>query len=60
MNYCPLYKNEISFLFIELQVAFKLPIILYFLYYLMMEKVGKTGCNEHQILKKKTCDDSPF
>jgi hypothetical protein len=52
MNYCPLCKNKISFLFIELKGAFNLSIILYFLYYLMMDKLGKICCNEYHILKK--------
>jgi hypothetical protein len=48
VNYFPLCINEISLLFIELNVAINLSSILcFFLYYVMTANTAKVSCNKY-------------
>jgi len=47
MNYYPLRKNEISFHFVQLNVAINLPSALYFFCSLKMGQLAETWSNEY-------------
>ena len=46
LNFYPIHKNEVSFIFIKFNVAIKLQVFLHFLYYLKATKLAETCCNE--------------